>query len=86
MNGVTNDAGDAFSQKSYACACRRVFRNSVTCVICHLPAVSSQVRTPLWIARKRPMTCAGCDAPLRPHNLTGLCAECNLVQENPREN
>jgi hypothetical protein len=28
--------------------------------------------------------CTQCGAPLQPHNLTGLCAECKLIARNRR--
>ena len=31
-----------------------------------------------------PTECVGCSAPLHPHNLTRLCAECKLVARNQR--
>jgi hypothetical protein len=31
-----------------------------------------------------PAACAGCAAPLGPHNITGLCAECKLIARNDR--
>ena len=31
-----------------------------------------------------PTECVGCGAPLHPHNLTRLCAECKLVARNQR--
>jgi hypothetical protein len=31
-----------------------------------------------------PTKCAGCAAPLHPHNLTRLCAECKLLARNRR--
>ena len=31
-----------------------------------------------------PTRCAGCGAPLHPHNLTRLCSECKLIARNRR--
>ncbi len=31
-----------------------------------------------------PTQCAGCNAPLHPHNITRLCAECKLIARNRR--
>lgn len=31
-----------------------------------------------------PTECAGCDAPLQPHNITRLCAECKRIARNRR--
>lgn len=31
-----------------------------------------------------PTECAGCAAPLHPHHLTRLCAECKLIARNRR--
>jgi hypothetical protein len=31
-----------------------------------------------------PTECEVCAAPLQPHNITGLCAECQLIARNKR--
>jgi hypothetical protein len=63
-----------------ACHCRRGFM----CAFCRSHRPRPQLRCVDCGDPPDDSRCDMCGAPLRPHNLTRLCAECKLVARNQR--